>query len=155
MVQPLRHTQDKKVRRNKEKYITLKEAAEISGYTPDYVGQLIRKGKLPGKQVYCTVQWMTTAEAIQQYIQTNNNSNRNKKQLSTREKVREWFIQVKNGLLLQFKLAKLFKTVLYLTIVFSVLFSLFLFYIFSVSFDNTLQQRAIEKLEASVLEARI
>lgn len=142
----------KQVNHKKEKYITLKEAAEISGYTPDYIGQLIRKGKLSGKQVYCTVQWMTTPEAIQQYIQANNNDNKNKKRLSTSEKVREWFIQLKSGFLLQFKLAKLFKTVLYLTIAFSVGFSLFLFYIFSVSFDNKLQQKAIEKLESSVLQ---
>ena len=32
-----------------EKMITLKEAAKISGYAPDYVGQLIRKGKLQQK----------------------------------------------------------------------------------------------------------
>ena len=135
------------VHHKKEKHITLKEAAEISGYAPDYVGQLIRRGKLPGKQVYCTVQWMTTAEAIQQYIQTNNNGNKNKKQLSTVEKVQEWFIQLKNSFLLQLKLAKLFKTVLYLTIIFSVGFSLLLFYIFSISVEKKLQQRAIEKLE--------
>jgi hypothetical protein len=42
------------------KYITLKEAAKISGYASDYIGQLIRRGKLPGKQIYCTVAWMTT-----------------------------------------------------------------------------------------------
>src|SRR3989338_9839948 len=52
-----------------EKMITLKEAAKISGYAPDYIGQLIRKGKLPGKQVYCMVAWMTTEEAVRRYMQ--------------------------------------------------------------------------------------
>ena len=48
-------------------YITLKEAALISGYAPDYIGQLIRRGKIPGKQVYANVAWVTTKEAISAY----------------------------------------------------------------------------------------
>ena len=55
----------------KEKYISLKEAASLSGYTPDYVGQLIRRGKLPGKQVFSHVAWMTTEEALHAYIEKN------------------------------------------------------------------------------------
>jgi len=47
--------------------ISLKEAAQISGYSSDYVGQLIRAGKIPGKQVYFNVQWMTTSEAVLDY----------------------------------------------------------------------------------------
>ena len=50
------------------KYISLKEAAKISGYSADYVGQLIRNGKLEGKQVFSNVAWMTTEEAIQKYL---------------------------------------------------------------------------------------
>ncbi len=49
-------------------YITLKEAAELSGYSADYIGQLIRKKKLPGKQVYLNIAWVTTEEAIQAYM---------------------------------------------------------------------------------------
>ena len=48
--------------------ITLKEAAQISGYSADYVGQLIRQGKLPGKQVYSSVSWVTTEEALLTYM---------------------------------------------------------------------------------------
>lgn len=47
--------------------ISLKEASSISGYSADYIGQLIRAGKIPGKQVYCNVQWMTTADAVVAY----------------------------------------------------------------------------------------
>lgn len=54
------------------KYISLKEAAKISGYSADYVGQLIRGGKLEGKQVFSNVAWMTTEEAIQKYLRRQN-----------------------------------------------------------------------------------
>ena len=47
--------------------ISLKEAADISGYAPDYIGQLIRAGKIPGKQVYTGITWMTTADAVMAY----------------------------------------------------------------------------------------
>lgn len=50
-----------------KKLISLKEAAQISGYSSDYIGQLIRAGKIPGKQVYCNVAWMTTAEDVVNY----------------------------------------------------------------------------------------
>ena len=50
-----------------EEYISLKEAAQITGYSPDYIGQLIRSGKIIGKQVYTNVSWMTTAEAVLAY----------------------------------------------------------------------------------------
>ena len=47
--------------------ISLKEAAELSGYSADYIGQLIREGKIPGKQVYTNIAWMTTEEAVMSY----------------------------------------------------------------------------------------
>lgn len=49
-------------------YITLKEAAKIANYTPDYVGQLIRAGKIKGEQVYSQVAWVTTEDEIQAYL---------------------------------------------------------------------------------------
>lgn len=51
-------------------YITLKEASERFGYAPDYIGQLIRKGKIEGKQVYANVAWMTTEESMLEYVAT-------------------------------------------------------------------------------------
>jgi len=56
-------------RRAEEKgYITLKEAAKLANYTPDYVGQLIRAGKIKGEQVYSQVAWVTTPEEVQAYL---------------------------------------------------------------------------------------
>ena len=57
-------------RRAKEQgFITLKEAAEIANYTPDYVGQLIRAGKIKGEQVYSSVAWVTTEDEVKAYLQ--------------------------------------------------------------------------------------
>jgi len=53
----------------KRNHISLKEAAEISGYSPDYLGQLIRSGKLKGEQVYLNVAWMTTEDALRDYME--------------------------------------------------------------------------------------
>lgn len=50
-------------------YITLKEAAELSNYSSDYIGQLIRSGKLEGKQVYSNIAWVTTEKALYDYMQ--------------------------------------------------------------------------------------
>ena len=51
----------------KEKYISLKEAAKISGYAPDYIGWLIRKGKIRGRKVYSGFSWQTTEKALRNY----------------------------------------------------------------------------------------
>ena len=52
---------------NDKNLITLKEASKISGYSSDYIGQLVRSGKIPGKQVYYNVAWMTTASDVLNY----------------------------------------------------------------------------------------
>ncbi len=128
-----------------EKYITLKEAAKISGYAPDYIGQLIRKGKLHGKQMYCAVAWMTTEEAIKQYVQKSAEKQENP---SLADKIQEKFQQIKTRALLEIQLARLFKTTLYLTIILSISLSLLLFYILSVNIEKKLEQRALDNLEA-------
>ena len=130
--------------RPKEKFISLKDAAHISGYTPDYVGQLIRKGKLPGRQVYCTVAWMTTEEAVREYLRSNQSR---KGRISWRDRFGERVQAVRSELLLELKLARMVKSVLYLAIFFSVIFSLVLFYILSVSIEHRLQQRALDRIE--------
>ncbi len=58
---------------NKNKLISLREAAKITGYSSDYIGQLIRGGKIPGKQVYSNIQWMTTIDAIKDYRKKSKN----------------------------------------------------------------------------------
>ena len=56
-------------RAQEQGFLTLKEAAELANYTPDYVGQLIRAGKIRGEQVYSNLAWVTTEEEIRAYLQ--------------------------------------------------------------------------------------
>ena len=51
----------------KQKLISLKEAAKLTGYAPDYIGSLIRKGRINGKKVYSGVCWMTTEKDLKEY----------------------------------------------------------------------------------------
>lgn len=51
-------------------YITLKEAAKISGYHQDYLGQLIRSGKLRGRKI--GKDWLTTQSALFEYLRSQN-----------------------------------------------------------------------------------
>lgn len=53
--------------KSEKNLISLKEAAQKTGYSADYIGQLIRAGKIPGKQVYSNIAWMTTADAVMEY----------------------------------------------------------------------------------------
>ncbi|MCK4520928.1 hypothetical protein KAT95_03705, partial [Candidatus Parcubacteria bacterium] len=57
----------KKDTKQKSKYISLKDAAKLSGYSSDYIGSLIRKGKIKGKTVSLTKAWFTTAEEVLGY----------------------------------------------------------------------------------------
>ncbi len=48
------------------KYIPLKKAAKISGYTPDYLGYLIRKKQLGGRRIGRN--WFTTEKSLRTYL---------------------------------------------------------------------------------------
>ena len=53
-------------------FLSLKQASHISGYHPDYLSLLIRKGKLEGKMI--GREWFTTAEALESYSQVKKTS---------------------------------------------------------------------------------
>ena len=53
----------------KQEYITLVQAAEISGYSTGHLRYLLRTGKLAGAKF--GRDWLTTVEAIEQYKSTN------------------------------------------------------------------------------------
>ncbi|MEL6802432.1 MAG: hypothetical protein AAFO91_01445 [Bacteroidota bacterium] len=66
-------------RAHKKGYITLREAADFAGYTPDYVGQLIRAGKIKGEQVYSGIAWVTTKKEVEAYLGNKSRTVRSKK----------------------------------------------------------------------------
>ena len=126
-----------------KKYISLKEAAEISGYSQDYLGQLIRKGRLPGKKVYVNVAWMTTEDDLAQYMKqgrggtSNGNGGSGKKQGAGNR---------------QSKSRELARPGLYFLAGFLGAAVFALFYILAVNVDSRLEQRAIEQVDMNAVE---
>ncbi len=129
--------------------INLKEAAQISGYAPDYIGQLIRKGKIAGQQVYCNVQWMTTREAILEYLR----KDRKEPEPTTIKKgAVEFARRIKIKILEKSRPGQLLSFTLYFIVAFSIIFSFLLFYIFSVNMEKKIEKEALEK--ARLLQTR-
>ncbi|MCK5510984.1 hypothetical protein KAI65_05610 [Candidatus Parcubacteria bacterium] len=114
--------------------ISLKDAAKVSGYSADYIGQLIRGGKIPGKQVCCNVQWMTTADAVMAY----KNKGKADAKLSFKEKLanRGRMLAMELGIIKLF--FKTFKYSLPLLLVIIISFSLLSFYIIYMVLDKNI-----------------
>lgn len=112
-----------------ENWISLKEASKISGYSADYIGELIRKGKIPGKQVVCKVAWMTTREAILEYKEKQ--QKREKTKLGKKEKILEFLREIKRKILFQIEIFKIFWKIFGRYLVFFLFFVLFLLAFFS------------------------
>ena len=120
-----------------DEFITLKEAAQITGYSADYIGQLIRAGKLEGKQVYSNVAWVTTREALEDYRSHKDargelsGIERWKKVLSSPEAL----VQIYAGV--SWLLVALFGVVI-----------LLLAYVFAVSLDNRISNRNLQEVQS-------
>ncbi len=125
-------------------HITLKEASTLSGYAPDYVGQLIRKGKLYGKQVYYKAAWVTTEDALREYMQRENEAEKGKVVEGAFTEKMQGF---KNWLVSESRLTAFFKIFIYLGLALSIAFCLVLFYALSVNIDHSLEQRAVKNIE--------
>jgi hypothetical protein len=121
-----------------KKYISLKEAAEISGYSSDYLGQLIRGGKLEGKQVFLNVAWMTTEEALMKYMKESKNGT--SKEVSKTKKFKDQFFSPET-------LSNLYEMVTWVVVVVLVVFGLLLFYVFAVAVDHRLETNYVQKLQ--------
>lgn len=63
---------------NKENLISLREASKLTPYSSDYLGLLVRKGKLEGKKVGGA--WMTSKKAVELYLQKTAESSYEKQQ---------------------------------------------------------------------------
>ena len=121
-------------RRAQEKgYITLKEAAALTSYSSDYIGQLIRAGKIKGEQVYANVAWVTTEEEVLAYMQDKSRT-------------------VEQGVATHFLASNLFKYLLYTMIGVCAVFILAMQYILYVSIDHGIARSYLtEKQETKVL----
>ena len=117
-------------------YISLKEAAKLSGYSADYVGQLIRAGKLSGKQVFSNVAWVTTEAAILEYIKK---EKKGKSDFPSRSLKERFFT---TGMLVT-----VYPVIAWTAIGILGLFVLLLVYIFSVSIDHKINQGYLDKIE--------
>ncbi|MDO8515977.1 MAG: hypothetical protein Q7S28_01870 [bacterium] len=126
------------------KYITLKEAAQISGYAPDYVGQLIRKGKLQGKRIFLNEAWVTTEEALRDYMVAS--------RFDVAHRKREGSVGAKNG---NGEVKSIFENKqflngirigLWVALGVSVMLIVLLFYVLSVSLDRNMQKNTLERL---------
>lgn len=118
------------------KYITLKEASQISGYSPDYLGQLIRKGKLEGKQVYLNVAWMTTEDAVRDYLARSRGVGSGKTGFAEgiRTKLRQWTVNLSSG----DTVIRLARRVIYFFIIVLLLFCAFVAYALIANLVHTL-----------------
>jgi len=111
--------------------ISLKEASELTGYSADYIGQLIRQGKIRGKQVYTNIAWMTTAEEVLAY---KNKGKKKQEKTTMKDKIiaqSRLFGMQMNMLKLIFKSFKqaipimVFILILFFTLVFYIFFAFF------------------------------
>lgn len=123
---------------NKHKFISLKEAAKISGYSSDYIGQLIRSGKILGKQVYYNIAWMTTAKAVLEYKQ----KEKHKKAGETvKDRSSSFLRRLKQKILWEMKVLKLFarsfRYILPIVVILVLSFSALVFFVFSLEFGRS------------------
>ena len=57
---------------NSGEWLTVKEAAELSGYHPEYIRRLIRDGEITAKKF--SIVWMVNREALLSYLDKARNS---------------------------------------------------------------------------------
>ncbi len=117
-------------------FISLKDAAKMSGYSADYVGQLIRSGKITGKQVFSNVAWVTTEDAILEYLQ------KERKGKLTSESGTSRVIDI---IFSAEGLAWTYAIIAWVAIGILGLFVVFLISVFAISLDHTVNQKYIQQ----------
>jgi hypothetical protein len=144
-----RDPRDKKNReKGDEKYISLREASKISGYSPDHIGYLIRTGKIPGRMVYTGVSWQTTREAILAY---KNRQQKKKGKANLKEKINEGFSSLKSRVGFELNLLKMFlkefKTLLLFLFLLVFLITSISAWFLSSKLEKKIEVKEIEKTE--------
>jgi hypothetical protein len=126
-------------------YISLKEASEISGYSADYIGQLIRAGKLNGKQVFQQVVWVTTEKDLLAYMDNKRTATGRSVAKNSIEWARKIFMRRYGSL----GVPHLANRILSVAVVITIILFLLLFYIFSSSVEQRLNQNALHTIETT------
>lgn len=119
-------------------YISLKEAAQLSGYSADYIGQLIRSGKISGKQVFSNVAWVTTKEAIAEYLQKDKKSDDIPK--TKWERIVDVLTDMET-------LQKIYAAFVWFFLALLGCFALILLYVLAVSIDHKIEERHLQKTQ--------
>jgi len=140
-------------------YITLKEASERFGYAPDYIGQLIRKGKIEGKQVYANVAWVTTEEAMVAYKAEAGEKRAAKVEPQPSRPllgvIAPDLVSKLSAKLFAPRMAWVLTIFLRIVSVFLMLVLVVAFYLISVVFDRALSERAEMRLEKNVKSGKV
>lgn len=129
---------DMSLKRKDENFITLKEASDMSGYSSDYLGQLIRSGKLEGEQVFMNVAWMTTREAVEEYMRKSKGKKAPNEDVPENRGMKEKVLVV---LVEHWEIIS--RTFLYAVIVITVLFIALLVHLVSFSIEKHLEMKDI------------
>ncbi len=115
-------------------YLTLKEAADRTEYTPDYIGQLIRTGKIEGKQVYSSVAWIANENSLKSYLAARGKKTSFENESSPFQQLPEYL-----------------RPLLYVVIVASIVFIVLLLHVLSVAMDKALSRSYEETPHVSTI----
>lgn len=125
---------------SKKTFMTLKEAAEKSGYSADYIGQLIRSGKLQGEQMYSGVAWVTTEEALNEYLSNDRGARKSKF---------DTFLNYVGASRDENITVRFSRAALYVAIAIGALLLLVLFYILSLKLEHSFEQKGIQQIQST------
>ncbi len=113
-------------------FLTLKEASELTPYTPDYIGQLIRAGKIEGRQVYSNVAWVASESSLRNYLEQKGKGS----QLVSDAAAQEF--------------PEFARPLLYIVIVFAALFLIVLIHVLSVTIDRAIASALIDDASSTI-----
>lgn len=111
-------------------YLTLKEASERTEYTPDYIGQLIRSGKIEGKQVYSNALWVANESSLRMYLDSKGKESHFKGESLTLPQLPDFV-----------------RPLLYIVIVCSAIFLVILIHVLSVTIDRVITSSVQDNAE--------
>jgi hypothetical protein len=116
-------------------FVTLKEASSRTEYTPDYIGQLIRAGKIEGKQVYTNVSWVANEASLRTYLDAKGKHH-----------------DLVSVSAIPYELPELVRPLLYTVIICAALFMVILLHVLSVTIDKAIARTYQEDPGTTTIE---